>query len=660
MSSASDFIIEKGVLKKYVGPGGDVVIPEGVTSIGKGAFRAFDSLTSVTIPDGVTSIGDGAFETCSSLKSVTIPKSVTSIGLSAFHACISLASVAIPDSVTSIGNGAFWDCNALMSALIPDNVTKIGSEAFRGCSSLTSITIPGSVKSFGAWAFGDCSNLMCVTILDGVTSIGNWAFCGCWSLTSVVLPESLTKIGDGAFRGCDSLTSMKIPSSVAHIGEEAFVWCRGLTNMTIPEGVISIGDSAFDACSGLTSVTIPDSATKIGNRAFWCCSALQSVTIPDGVTSIGPEAFGECSCLIRTSHWSEMLADAVRNRDSLRIKGTDNLRFLTDDPISAFPVNRRRQALLGFIEEEGTDYNTERAKSYLDYARKNAGKLAEAALDYPKLLYFLCEHQLIQARDIDAYTAEAERRGDAENKALLLNYQNKLGTEKIVKARKKKEKTKEQYTDALTERIAARDPSKGIEGMTFVITGKLSFRWKTRKEVQEYLESYGAVLDSVVTKKTDYLVTNDTDSSSEKNRKAKAYGVTVLSEDEFNEMIGWHFRDAPQITTPVWLRAIPNNAFAACSRLKSIMIPDGVKKIGDFAFANCSSLTSVTIPKSVMSIGGSVFWGCKALTSVTIPKSVKKIENSAFHWCDKLTIHAPAGSYAEQYAKEHGILFVAE
>ena len=38
MSNASDFIIENGVLKKYVGPGGDVVIPKGVTSIGKGAF----------------------------------------------------------------------------------------------------------------------------------------------------------------------------------------------------------------------------------------------------------------------------------------------------------------------------------------------------------------------------------------------------------------------------------------------------------------------------------------------------------------------------------------------------------------------------------------------------------------------------------------------
>ena len=102
-ASDSDFVIKNGVLKEYVGSGGAVEIPDGVTSIGGRAFYYCSSLTSVTIPDSVTSIGDYAFYYCRALTSVTIPDGVTSIGDGAFSGCSSLTSVAIPGSVTSIG-----------------------------------------------------------------------------------------------------------------------------------------------------------------------------------------------------------------------------------------------------------------------------------------------------------------------------------------------------------------------------------------------------------------------------------------------------------------------------------------------------------------------------------------------------------------------------
>ena len=181
----NDFIIMNEKLIKYRGNETNVTIPDGVTSIGSGAFRGCTGLTSITIPDGVTSIGDYAFSGCTGLTSVTIPDSVTSIGYCAFSGCTGLTSISIPDSVTSIGESAFSYCKGLTSVTIPNGVTRIGNCAFYDCTGLTSIMIP-----------------------DGVTSIGDWAFYRCTGLTSITIPDSVKWIGWSAFSGCTGLTSL--------------------------------------------------------------------------------------------------------------------------------------------------------------------------------------------------------------------------------------------------------------------------------------------------------------------------------------------------------------------------------------------------------------------------------------------------------------------
>lgn len=64
MSNINDFVINDGVLKKYTGNDVDVVIPDGVTSIGDNAFSHCSSLENIEIPNSVTSIGNSAFGDC--------------------------------------------------------------------------------------------------------------------------------------------------------------------------------------------------------------------------------------------------------------------------------------------------------------------------------------------------------------------------------------------------------------------------------------------------------------------------------------------------------------------------------------------------------------------------------------------------------------------
>ena len=90
--------------------------------------------------------------------------------------------------------------------------------------------------------------------------------------------------------------------------------------------------------------------------------------------------------------------------------------------------------------------------------------------------------------------------------------------------------------------------------------------------------------------------------------------------------------------------SIGEDAFAYCSSLASITIPEGVTSIGEFAFRGCSSLTSITLPEGVTSIGRYAFRGCSSLTAITIPENVTSIGEYAFAYCSSLaSITIPEG-----------------
>ena len=332
-----------------------IIIPDGVTSIGKHAFENCMSLKSITIPDSVTSIGYAAFGGCTGLESITLPfvgktlngtsdtqfdyifgdnvpaslKTVVitggeSIGESAFYGCTGLESITIPDSITSIGAEAFYKCTGLTNITISDSVTSIGAEAFYKCTRLTSVTIGNGVTSIGDDALSYCTGLTNITIPDSVTSIGSYAFHNCTGLTSVTIGNGVTSIGAYAFFKCTGLTSVTIGNGVTSIGDCAFYECTGLTNITIPDSITSIGKSAFEDCKGLMSITIPDSVTSIGSYAFNNCTGLTSVTIGNGVTSIGSYAFFDCTGLI-----SIAIPDSVTSIGSCAFSGCTGLTRVT-------------------------------------------------------------------------------------------------------------------------------------------------------------------------------------------------------------------------------------------------------------------------------------------------------------------------------------------
>ena len=279
-AASDDFVIENGVLKKYTGNGGSVIIPDGVTRIDDWAFKGCQTLTSITIPNSVTAIGDHAFLACINLTGVAIPDSVTSIGDEAFIRCKGLAD---RKGFVIVRNVLYDYFGEDSNVVIPNGVACIGSSAFVSSKNLVRVTIPNSVTSIGKSAFSGRKSLKNITIPDSVTSIGDRAFSSCESLTSITIPGSVTRIGNSAFEGCTSLRKVTIPNSVTHIGDSAFRGCTSL-NVTMPNSAaIHIGFWAFDGCTSFNGVATEwveemmgtsSSAKKVNhtynaNKGFW-------------------------------------------------------------------------------------------------------------------------------------------------------------------------------------------------------------------------------------------------------------------------------------------------------------------------------------------------------------------------------------------------------
>ena len=106
---------------------------------------------------------------------------------------------------------------------------------------------------------------------------------------------------------------------------------------------------------------------------------------------------------------------------------------------------------------------------------------------------------------------------------------------KNVTAYFREEKKRQQYLHLLKEVNLQKEniqEAQIFEGMTFVITGSVE-HFKNRGEIKAEIEKRGGKATGSVTSKTTYLINNDANSTSSKNRKAKELGIPILSEEEF-------------------------------------------------------------------------------------------------------------------------------
>jgi hypothetical protein len=336
--------------------------PEGLLFIGKVAYRYIGFMpenTEIVLPEGTTEIGWGAFANCdNSMTSLTIPSSVTYIGENALQYCGGLKSITIESSnpvydsrnncnaiIETESGGLIKGCN---NAFIPEGVATIEKEAFYGCKGLTSFTIPNGVKSIGGRAFYGCTNLKSVTIPSSVTFIGSGAFQHCNVTSFFSDSKEPSKIESWTVAGYSigtlSDATLYVPKGCVNVYAQATGWNKfkeikemikvgsftysikddntaividvtdpGQKEISIPASITvdgktypvkAIAENGFIDNKVLERVTIPESVTEIGAYAFSGCSNLASVSVPESISMVGIGVFSD-------TPWYDNLPDGV-------------------------------------------------------------------------------------------------------------------------------------------------------------------------------------------------------------------------------------------------------------------------------------------------------------------------------------------------------------
>ena len=425
--------------------------------------------------------------------------------------------------------------------------------------------------------------------------------------------------------------NVEIPSyigkkPVAAIGSNAFAGNTKLKQITIPENVFIIEDNAFEGCSNLESVTILGNQIRIGSTVFSNCCSLSSFTSKAESIRLGYLPFKDCTKLMDS------------NRLIIIVSGNERILCGIKQPIQEAVVTI----------PDGVTQIAGHVFSYKDTIRyTNNDVIKDDLRNLRKVILPVSVHTI----------ATLSFRAEKLQEVVLPEGVEEIHALAFCDC------------DCLRELHMPSTIKNLAPNFVQLNNGSaVTLYCKPGGYVEDFVHKYGKYYNFAEENSMEPICDLMKDFVAEDGWLIKYLGIdsTVVIPDNV-EVIGRECfagkNSVSSVIIPNGVKQIELFAFKECKKLEEVSFPDTLKEIGDFAFSECVELKKVVLLDNIEYIGEYAFSCCSSLAEVHLPRNIENIGDCAFQQIIKkaeLTIYAPVGSYAETYAKENNIPFVAE
>ena len=584
-----------------------VITPE-MKGIPNGAF-AGDLMKELIIPEGIESIGVGAFENCLLLKKISLPSSLKEINANAFRGCISLKEIVIPNNVKVISNKAFDGCIKLEKVILPEGLLRIEEDAFNNDQLLRDINIPHSVNYIGKHAFKYCYGIKNLYISENLKKIHKKAFYGCsYSLETIKVSPSNSVFTSG--QNTNTLIVRKtgelilgcknsfIEYGVNVIYNHAFVNCLGLKKISLPKSTTIIQKGAFKGCLNLEKVDLCNVYT-IGKEAFSGDEKITNIVLPESLTKLEEGAF--LGTTIKVLRIPASLGDYVLNDKTFNLNAIEELYISAAMSIDSLAEG----IVLPNLKKVIVDKNNQQLRSTYNGKEINAVMYANFSGDQ---IVKLGTSKTVLPKDANLFIGKGAFKGLNDLKSIHLGKNMRF--------------QKESFADCHNLKEVILDPMNGINAVS-------SKAFDNCEKLEKVIIGEGYVTISA-------------------NAFAHCKSLkTVVLPKGLKVIQGAAFLDCPslkEIVIPDSVTTIDGSVFIDCIKLEKVTLPKGLKKLEKDMFKGCVSLKQIVLPNSLEVIGDGVFNNCKALKEINVPNKVKTIGSYAFLACLALQkVNLPKG-----------------